>query len=269
MSEKGKDEEKKVIKGNKNEEIINMFNLEKETYLIYEQDKEKEEINFDSIDFNINPFNYEEINKKEEKNPDKLLLEKKDDKEGQTQNPKYNDIQYRQKYQSNIILQKKENIKQDLMEKKLSSNNDNNANFNNFQGTRKETSFSNLLIKTTYNDNENNNSLIKSYDNYPNINIDSKTIIPKPVDNINPNYNPFLRNFNNQINYINNNYENNQIKINSNINQMNYINNYRNNQINYINNNNYFPMFIHNNWICSICNSYNSGGKNLFILIFI
>ena len=265
MSEKGKDEEKKVIKGNKNEEIINVFNLEKERYLIYDQDKEKEEINFDSIDFNINPFNNEEINKKEEKNPDKLLLEKKDDTEGHSQNPKYNDIQYRQKYQSNIILQKKENIKQDLMEKKLSSNKDNNVNFNNIQDNRKETSFSNLLFKTIYNDNENNNSIIKSYDNYPNINIDSKAIIPKPVDNINSNYNPFLRNFNNQINYINNNLENNQIKINSNINQMNYINNYGNNQINYINSNNYFPMLIHNNWICSICNNYNSGGKNLFI----
>ena len=271
MSEKGKDEEKKVIKGNKNEENLNIFDLEKETYYYYEQDGEKEEINLDSFDFNINPFNNEEINIKENKNSDKLILKKKDDKEGQTQNPKYNDIQYRQKSLSNILLQKKENIKQDSIEKQLSSNNDNNISFNMFKDNRKENNF---LIKTSYNDNGNENNknlMIKSYDNYPNINIDSKTIIPKSVDNINSYYNPFLRNFNNQINYINNNYENNKIKINSNsnMNQMNFINNYGNNQINYINNNNYFPMLIHYNWICSICNSYNAGGKNLLILIFI
>ena len=262
MSEKRKDEEKELIKDNNNEELLNKFGLEKGAYSIYDKDKEKEEINFDYIDFNINPFNNEEISKKEQKNKDELILEKKVDKEGELQK-KYNDIQNRQKYRLNNYLNKNnENIEEDLEEKQFSSNND--INILNVKDNRKDALLSNFSSKTNYY-NQNNNAIVKSYDIYPNINTDSKTIIPKSIYNSNSNYNPFLPNFNNQINYINNNNGNNQINY---MNPINYINNYGNNQINFINNNNnnFFPMSTHQNWICSLCNNFNAGGKNLFII---
>ena len=60
MSEQNKEGEKKEVKGYINEEIIS----NRDQYVKYEEikeenpfkEQEKEEYNFDSIDFNINPF---------------------------------------------------------------------------------------------------------------------------------------------------------------------------------------------------------------------
>ena len=251
MSEKSNENEKNNIIVNKNEEFLNIIgkynqnnDIDNKNNLFNEQDKEKDEINFDSIDFNMNPFNNE--NQTEQEN---------------SQNIKYNnDTQIGQKYKSTNYLTKKDIDEKDLNTKNLKSNNDNDISTINVNNNIRNIQSPKTLINpiyTYYNDNtsvnNNNNQYImpKTYNNFGSKSMISNPLISNPINNINYNSNHLIQNLNNQINYSNNN--NNSFYYNiTNINQINYINN----------NFNFSPLYRKQNWICSHCTSFNSEGKN-------
>ena len=92
--EKQKDEKEK-LEDNDEKSLKNEVNDEKS-----ENDKENEDIFFDSIDFNINPFNNEKPENKEKDNEsDDLVLEEKEDDKFE-----HNNIQLNQKYHTSSDL---------------------------------------------------------------------------------------------------------------------------------------------------------------------
>lgn len=258
MSEKiRKDEGKKVIDLNKTEDLLNKIEISREIEKGQNFFSEpKEEINFDSIDFNINPFKSEDINKKEKNKLDELIV-------GNQSIEQKRDAPYSQYYDIPIGLKTNNYIENYSKEKKTNENNLHNINFNN-----KSKNQSNSLINP-YNINKNNNynETTKILSNIFNIREDSNPLIQNSYNNINLNSNPFFQNLYNQINnnnsykYINSNNFNNQIS---------YDNNQiiDNNQLNFSNNFN-TPRLREQYWICSLCNDFNIGGKNLIYFFFI
>ena len=285
MSEPKKEEEKEDCFNNKKDEDI-----EKEINILNQQGKE--EINFESINFNINPF------KKEKSEPQhKNIIKNKDilvkDKEIENQNIKYNNFPTTNKYESSKInpqqinkIQEQNNINYCIGHNILNNIEISNKNINN--NNKKIYPITTPLTKKSDNNNEfkllNNNNIepklnySKLY-NKKNKNTNGFTQNPDYSERVN--YNPFVINNNtSQINYINNN-------INNNNNQINYIYNNANacnNQINYIddsvNNNsihfnynkNYNNIIMRDlpSWICPLCNNCNDAGKiNLLIYYYI
>ena len=209
----------------KNDEIIE--NLENEL--------EKGEMNFDSINFNINPFNNNDndkdngngnynINNKEKSignDSDDLILEEKEDEDNKLE---LNNMQLNPKYHtSNDVLQNNLYSNENKEDKNIFNN---IINFNSNSNTKDENNF--------YINDKNNNSR-NSYNmtNMPNINydLDANSFIPK-----------------------NNNINNN----NSNVN-MNNINN---------SNNDFYSNKVRQSWICSFCHNFNSQSKNIYYFIF-
>lgn len=269
MSEK-RQEEAKLNQDNKsynNNEFFNIQeksneNKEEEIEKIIFKEHKKEDINFDSIDFNINPFNNESKNNELKK--EEPFLEKED---------------YISEESKDIVNQKGQKFQSsdNLFNFKLFSENKIGKNIKINDINDKVDSSSNSLIKNIYKDTTNifnNIKINSSYDNYyNNIRNNFNPFFPIPNINSRANSNPFLESFinNNQLN------NNNPINYSNNNNQINYINNNANNQINYINNsnnnqfncnNNYYSM-NNMNWICSYCNNYNNFGKNLLFIFLI
>ena len=197
----------------------------------FENILEKDDINFDSIDFNINPFNNDNPEKKEKDNEseDLVLEEKEDDKF------EVNNIQLNQKYHtSNDLLKINYSPEDKLIEKDKNKKLCNHNNIN--------------IINNNINYNNNNN-----FDN--NIaNINNNVI------NYNTNNNNFL--FNKNYNNSNKNF-NNSNDINYDLEANSFIP--RNNDNNNNNNNNFFSNKIRQSWICSFCHNLNYQSKKYIL----
>ena len=206
----------------KNDEIIE--NLENEL--------EKGEMNFDSINFNINPFNNNDndndkdnINNKEkslENDSDDLILEEKEDEDNKLE---LNNMQLNPKY----------NTSKDVIQANFYSNEnkeDKNIfnNIINFNSNSNSNDDNNLYISDKNNNSRNsyNNTNIHNY----NYDLDANSFIPK-----------------------NNNINNNNANAN--------MNNNNNNS-----NNDFYSNKVRQSWICSFCHNFNSQSKNIFYFIF-
>lgn len=266
MSEKRKEEDNKDIYFNKKQEFFNNNNNDNvNQYNEIESEKEKllftenikEDINLDTIDFNINPFK----NEISEIPQNKLITEEKNYNDKQIF--KFNENQIEGQYHT-FFNQPKPNLisKENIEEKKKGMNNDNNISFKTIMNLNND----NLNIN-----NDINSSLIHNINDYNNINNNN---------NIKTNLNQFLQIPNNNVSQVHNplvqsNYINNNIPINNlnnNNNQINFNNNNINNQTNNFNNNtNFYNNQLYTNqnisnmgqlsWICSFCNNLNNGGK--------
>ena len=172
MSEHDKKEEKNQIRNLQNERVLNdtenslrNINLNKDM----EYQMEKEDINFEDIDFNINPFNNDN-SKDDEKSSEsnELVLEEKEEEKS-----KLNNIPLNQKFHTSNELVKidffQDNISKEI---KFDKNNLNNIDNNNISNNK----------------NGNNNQLIDINNNSDNLKLDLKanSFIPK---NSNNNYN--------------------------------------------------------------------------------
>jgi hypothetical protein len=133
MSEQRKEREKKEIKGNENGELFTnqQLNINYEEKDEIYKGLESGEINFDSINFNINPFNSEENSKRENNyfNNNNFMkeMEQKDNKNQilETNNmniPIFNNIN------PSLNLNKNNALLEPLL---LNNNNFNNNNLNN------------------------------------------------------------------------------------------------------------------------------------------
>ena len=174
MSEHDKKEEKNQIRNLQNERVLNdtenslrNINLNKDM----EYQMEKEDINFEDIDFNINPFNNDN-SKDDEKSSEsnELVLEEKEEEKS-----KLNNIPLNPKFHTSNELVKidffQDNISKEI---KFDKNNLNNIDNNN--------------NNISSNKNGNNNQLIDINNNSDNLKLDLKanSFIPK---NSNNNYN--------------------------------------------------------------------------------
>lgn len=193
MSEQNKEKE---INLNQNNLIENLSNnseksIEKENINeIIENETEKEEMNFDSIDFNINPFNSND-EKKEEKGEesDEFVLEEKELK----------NIQFNKFHTSNDLLKIDFFPKEETNEFEVNKDKNNNlSKDNNNNNIFNDNNINNYnLQKNEINDfssiNHNSNSR-KSYNNSYNLNLDigASSFIPK-----NPNRSSNNSNINN------------------------------------------------------------------------
>ena len=200
MSEQN-DEENKNAK--QKDDIDNSFeNKEKskqneENNLIFENELEKDDINFDSIDFNINPFNDDNPEKKKKDNDsDELVLEEKEDDKFDL-----NNIPLNTKYHTSNDLLKINIFSKDSQEEKeldknknILNNISNNNNNNNLNIIGNNINFLNYNSNNFISNDIYNNSR-KSYNNTNNINYDleANSFIPK-----NNNNNNFFSNKNRQ-----------------------------------------------------------------------
>ena len=196
MSEHNKEEENKKNQINHNENLSNNNekSIEKENANdILENETEKEEMNFDSIDFNINPFNSND-EKKEEKSDesDEFVLEEKELK----------NIQYNKFHTSNDLIkidpfQEEEPNEIELDKNKIQDNDKNNnlKDDNNIFSSNNSINYNvqNNEIKDFSSINDNSNSR-KSYNNSKNINLDigANSFIPKNPNRSNNNINNFF-----------------------------------------------------------------------------
>lgn len=257
-------EVKQIKPDKKNEGFLPIYPKKNES-----NQPEKEEINFDSFDFNINPFNKDTVETKPENftlNNNELLLKNEDKIKFEL-----NNIQNQQSLKSSFHTP--------ISEKEIFQNQnfDNNINIIN-NNTQRNPSF-NVLVNNNKKSFNNINFNLNS-NNYNNIgtNINQNNQIPN--NNINLYRNPHtdifdykqFNNLYNQININNQFYNNNspQIKYNNNnvIKQNNYFynnNTYSNNQFD-INNNNP-SMNKQLSWVCPFCNNNNFGSKNLFLIL--
>ena len=185
MSEHNKEEEIKKNQSNHSENLSNNNekSIEKENpNEILENETEKEEMNFESIDFNINPFNSND-SKKDEKSDesDEFVLEEKE----------LNNIQFNKFHTSNDLLKidffpKEEPNEIELDKIKIQDKDKNNNlkddNINNIFSGKNSINYNvqNNEIKDFSSINDNTNSR-KSYNNSKNINLDigANSFIPK------------------------------------------------------------------------------------------
>lgn len=202
MSEQNKEEEINKNQSNHSENLPNNDekSIKKENANeLLENDAEKEEMNFDSIDFNINPFNSND-SKKEEKSEesDEFVLEEKEDNRFGLKNIQLNKfhtsndllkIDFFQNEEPNEIdsdknksQDKYNNLKKDIDNNNI-FNDHNNINYNLQKNEIKD--FSPL--------NDNNNSR-KSYNNSNNLNLDvgASSFFPKNPNRSNNNINNFF-----------------------------------------------------------------------------
>lgn len=264
MSEQRKEREKGEIKGN---EIGELFTNQPLNIHYQEKDEiykglESEEINFDSINFNINPFNSEDNSKRENNyfNNNNYMKEMKQ-KDNKNQILAANSIPIFNSINPSMQL----NNNKVQLEPLLLNNNNNNlnnlnqiGNFNNMNNINNY-STSNIsqqippFFNNIYPPNNNDFLLMENYNyipNNPNINyIDNKA---------NSNFNSLTPNTNiyNQIN-------------NDDSMQINYYNEQANNRTNNLINynddfNNYIQRIGQINWVCPFCNNFNSQCKKLY-----
>ena len=198
MSEQN-DEENKNAK--QKDDIDNSFeNKEKskqneENNLIFENKLEKDDINFDSIDFNINPFNDDNPEKKKKDNDsDELVLEEKEDDKFDLNNIPLNTKYHTSNDLLKINIFSKDNQEEKEVDKKVInniSNNNNNNNYLNIIGNNNN-NFLNYNSNNFISNDIYNNSR-KSYNNSNNINYDleANAFIPKNNNNNNDNNNFF------------------------------------------------------------------------------
>ena len=229
-----KNEEKNEVKNeDKNEDSQNIDKEKSQDNNIlndhFENILEKDDINFDSIDFNINPFNSDNPEKKDKDNEseDLVLEEKEDDKF------EVNNIQLNQKYHTSNDLLKinyfpEEKPKEKDNNKEIRNNNINNINNN-----------------INYNNNNSDNNIANINNNFINYNSNNNNFL------FNENYNNSKKNFNNsnEINY--------DLEANSFI--------PRNSNNNNNNNNNFFSNKIRQSWICSFCHNLNYQSKKYIL----
>ena len=269
MSEQRKEREKREIKGNENEEL---FTNQQLNFNYQEKDEiykglETGEINFDSINFNINPFNSEENSKRENNyfNNNNFMkgIEQKDNKNQilEANNlPIFNNINPSMELNKNntqlesLLLNNNNNNLNNLNQIGNFGNvyNINNNNINNYN-TNSISQQNPPFFNNIYPPNKNDFLLMENYNyipNNPNINyIDNKA---------NSNFNSLTQNTNiyNQIN-------------NDDSMQINYyneqMNNSTNNLINYNNDfNNYTQRTGQICWVCPFCNNFNNQCKKLY-----
>ena len=272
MSEQRKEREKKEIKGNENGELFTnqQLNINYEEKDEIYKGLESGEINFDSINFNINPFNSEENSKRENNyfNNNNFMKEM-EQKDNKNQILETNNMSIFNNINPSLNLNKNNALLEPLL---LNNNNinNNNINNNNLNNLNPIGNFNNINNINNFNTNnisqqippffnniyppKNNDFLLMDNYNYipnnPNINY----IENKP----NTNFNTFTPNTNiyNQINNDDN------MQINNYNEQMNYN---TNNVINYNNDfNNYIQRTSLNNWVCPFCNNFNNQCKKLY-----
>jgi len=271
MSEQRKEREKREIKGNENGEL---FSSQQRNINYQEKDDiykglESEEINFDSINFNINPFNSEENPKRENNyfNNNEFMkeMEQKDNKNKilEANNmPIFNDIN------PSLNINKNNALLEPLLLNNNNSNNNNNlnnlnplGNFSNMNNLNRINNYNtnNIsqqippFINNIYPQKKNDFLLMDNYNyipNNPNINyIDNKA--NTNINSITPNTNIYSQ-LNNDDN-MQTNYYNEQM------------NNNTNNLINFNNDiNNYIQRTGQFSWVCPFCNNFNSQCKKLY-----
>ena len=218
-----KDEEDYSIVKNKSE--INQSNPDS-----IEDELDKEDLNFDSIDFNINPFN--DIND---------ITNKQNEKENESKKNFYlseeegiintNLIDNTNNFPNNK-LKTPYNPQMNLIEGNYNMNQEGNNYFPKFINDISGINNNTIIFNNTNNNIYNNNN--NSYNNiYPNSNIMNNNLYNMGYDF---KVSPFLSNYNN-------------IRINPNINKIN-------------NNNNQFKLAKDNqSWICSFCQNFNLSSK--------
>ena len=200
-----------------------------------EDELDKEEPNFDSIDFNINPFNNntEVTNKKNENDSEDFFFEQVEEDDDTIKiNKNTNNINAINNI--NIIPNISNNPQFNLSPKNTNINQNNNNNNNNcFPNFHNNNGSGNYLNYNNSNNNMNNNN------SYSNIGYGNNVINNSNLFNINFDFKaaPFFP-------------ENNNIPINPNINNLN-INN----------NNNLFQGKDRQSWICWYCQNFNSKSK--------
>ena len=247
--------------------------------------KEKEELSFDSINFNINPFT--NLNSEIQQNifvpkdvNDELVLKDKETKFYQfNSNPveiKDNTLINKEQLSSipgEDLEHNRINLNNIYMKNNMNQNNSNNIiNYN----INENFGFIKSLNKNIYDNNKDesryidNNSTINNY-NENNFNNNEENLnFLSPISN--KNFNLLASNENNkQINYINNNFNERQDNFPNNYiintNSFNSPINYNcNNQFNNINNNNnqsnyIYPIIEKDSWICRFCSNLNHEGK--------
>jgi hypothetical protein len=235
------EEEKKQIKEDKDAGSSNNISDSKKDNIEYMDDElEKEDSNFDSIDFNMNPFNNNNdlTNGERHKESDDFILSKKEDKNIQINND------------SNDNLNLKLNIYSDTMNNQMMKSNPEHIGINN--------DYNNIFNDFNNSNSINNNNLFDYIDdrgeNVYNNNFNksigfNNNVINKNVFNIGYDIKaaPFLPKKSN-------------IQINPNLNNIN---------INGNNNNNNNILFAKGfqSWICPYCHNYNSNGKRYFFKI--
>lgn len=253
MSEQRKEEEVE------NKEQFNNKNEENEKDKNSSKQKENEDINFESINFNINPFKIEnvEIQQNIPKKTDDSIFNEKDN---EYYNIKYNNIRIEKI--NEILNINPIKVSQNIQQKKIGPYFDYNTiknielnnktlNMNN-KGNRNYPTF---IPSIKYNENNNKSSLISNQKNLKNLkyynfnnniytNVSSSINPYKQIPNYNQRiiYNPYTINNNNQIKYISNNANNNNIST------------------NYNNNNNNIIRQQYS-WVCPFCNNFNIDGK--------
>ena len=198
----------------------------------------KEDINFDSIDFNINPFNSDipEKKVKDNESEDLVLEEKEDD------NFEVNKIQMNQKYHTSNDLLKVNYFSEDKSKEKEKDKNKEIFNINN-------------KINSRVNNNNINNNI-----NYNNNNLDNISHINNNFINFNLNNNfPFNENYNNSKKIFNN-----SNNINFDLEANSFIPRNSNNNNN-DNNNDFFSNKIRQSWICSFCHNLNYQSKKYIL----
>jgi len=192
MSEQKKEEDNQNQNSKMKDTSNNVNNLNEKSSGIENDDDiiEKEEMNFDSIDFNINPFNSKN-SKSDDKNDESedLALEKKEDDifdlKNLNLNPKF--------HTSNDLLKIDFFPEESPKETDLDKNND---KINDLFSDKNNNYINNNLNNNSINDissmNTNNNSR-KSYNNSNNLklDIDANSFIPKNR-NMNDNLNNFF-----------------------------------------------------------------------------
>ena len=193
MSEHIKNEEKMQIQ---NSQIEKNFNKDENSLKNrkvnenVENQIEKEDVNFDNIDFNINPFNSDNSKNDEKSNEsNEFVLEEKEDEifelNNISLNPKFhtsNELIKVDFFQDNNNIKEKEYNKNNL-------NNIINNNFTNYitniNPKKKDEN------KDQFNDRNNNSRKSYNNSNILNLNLEANSFIPKKNNN-NNNYNNFF-----------------------------------------------------------------------------
>jgi hypothetical protein len=239
------EEEKKQIKEDIDAGSSNNISDSKKDNIEYMDDElEKEDSNFDSIDFNMNPFNNnnEITNGERHKESDDFILSKKEDKNIQINNDLNDNLNF------------KLNIYPDTMNNQMMNSNPENISINT------NIDYNNIFNNFNNNNTNDNNNFI----NY--INGQEKNV--------------FKNNFNKPIGFNNNVINNNVFNIGYDIKAAPFLPKSSNiqmnpnmNNININNNNNNSNNLLFSkgfqSWICPYCHNYNSKGKHyIFIIVF-
>ena len=241
MNEKDKKKEEtdsQASNTNNNDDVKN------KTFDNIDDEFNKEEPNFDSIDFNINPFNSNiesgNIKEKDNESDDCFFLHEEEDKfkaniDKDNNNDLNNDNNNDNNFKINNKLQPLNNLQMNLNSDNMQMNTNNNF-ISNFNNNKVNNNFINYIDKN--NNNMYNNNI---YNNFGYINNSSNNLY-------NINYDlqaaPFMPKNNNEI-----------------------VNSANINNININNNNNFLLAKGRQSWICPFCQNFNSKSKLYYLNI--